>query len=602
MSGHGPGPIPPRWLNCPRKSNDLIEDRFLAFKTPLSNRFDDQVPLQHRFTPEMLFASMKSYNRKIGLWIDLTKTDRFYDREEVERKGTKYVKLSCAGHGECPTKEQTATFVKICDKFIKVNPLEIIAVHCTHGFNRTGFLISSYLIEKEDCGPDLAIALFGMQREPGIYKGDYIMSLFERAGENVDDAPPEPPKPDWCNEFDDGDLDDDGNYNGGGDGSSCGRGGGSKGKKRREKNKKDPMFMEGIPGVTAITEQPKLGQIQSTIQDILGWKTGGFPGSQPVSMDLQNINLLASKPYKISWKADGTRYMMLIIDRSEIYFADRDNSIFQAPDVEFRSKYDLECHLQNTLLDGEMVIDELPTGEKCPRFLIYDALRINSRDVMNDNFHLRFERIYTDLIHPRNAAIKKGLINKAKEPFSIRRKDFWDVNPHSVEKLLSPEFNSQLSHEPDGLIFQPIPQPYVAGRCDEVLKWKPPSHNSVDFKVKIQKITGEGLLPTTIALLFVSGLEGPFAQMKASKAIKALDNRIIECNHNGRSWQFMRERTDKSFPNSYNTALAVCNSITYPVTQYILQEFVKYKAFRKRGRELMPPPEGIPAPKKQKTR
>ena len=35
--------------------------------------------------------------------------------------------------------------------------------------------------------------------------------------------------------------------------------------------------------------------------------SGGFPGSQPVSMDVQNIKLLHEKPYRVSWKADGFR-------------------------------------------------------------------------------------------------------------------------------------------------------------------------------------------------------------------------------------------------------------------------------------------------------
>lgn len=33
----------------------------------------------------------------------------------------------------------------------------------------------------------------------------------------------------------------------------------------------------------------------------------GFPGAQPVSMDRQNINFIAEKRYKVSWKADGVR-------------------------------------------------------------------------------------------------------------------------------------------------------------------------------------------------------------------------------------------------------------------------------------------------------
>lgn len=35
-------------------------------------------------------------------------------------------------------------------------------------------------------------------------------------------------------------------------------------------------------------------------------------------------------------------------------------------------------------------------------------------------------------------------------------------------------------------------QPYIPGSCSEVLKWKPLSHNSVDFKLKIETEEGQG--------------------------------------------------------------------------------------------------------------
>jgi len=34
---------------------------------------------------------------------------------------------------------------------------------------------------------------------------------------------------------------------------------------------------------------------------------GNFGGSQPVSMDRKNVEFLAQKPYRVTWKADGTR-------------------------------------------------------------------------------------------------------------------------------------------------------------------------------------------------------------------------------------------------------------------------------------------------------
>lgn len=53
--------------------------------------------------------------------------------------------------------------------------------------------------------------------------------------------------------------------------------------------------------------QRKVNTLQQEVQNMCEWGKGGFPGSQPVSMDRNNINLLHTKPYQVSWKADGTR-------------------------------------------------------------------------------------------------------------------------------------------------------------------------------------------------------------------------------------------------------------------------------------------------------
>nr|CAD7401500.1 unnamed protein product [Timema poppensis] len=206
MSGHhegrNPGSIPNRWLHCPRKSSGLIANKFLAFKTPLSEKFNDQVPIGCRFGPKMIFNSMKSYKMdkieegrissrldfkqlraaykfcmdkevevekpievSIGLWIDLTNTSRFYDKAEVESENCRYLKLQCRGHGETPSEEQTRTFIHICQKFIAQHPSDVIGVHCTHGFNRTGFLIVSYLVEQINSSVGGAIKQFAEARQ-----------------------------------------------------------------------------------------------------------------------------------------------------------------------------------------------------------------------------------------------------------------------------------------------------------------------------------------------------------------------------------------------------------------------------------------------------
>lgn len=98
--------------------------------------------------------------------------------------------------------------------------------------------------------------------------------------------------------------------------------------------------------------------------------------------------------------------------------------------------------------------------------------------------------------------------------------------------------------------------------------------NSVDFRLKIGTESGAGwvskryiysalvtnvefrfrILTRKIGYLYVGGFEPPFAQIRVTKQVKDFHNKIIECKFENNEWVFMRERTDKSFPNSYNTA------------------------------------------------
>ncbi|KAF6732248.1 mRNA-capping enzyme [Oryzias melastigma] len=589
MSHTGP---PPRWLNCPRKGQ-LVSDKFLPMKTMLGPRYDDQVEEAYRFHPSMLFNHLKSLKVKMGLLVDLTNTNRFYDRNDIEKEGIKYVKLACKGHGECPSREITATFTRLCELFIQKNPTELIGVHCTHGFNRTGFLICAYLVEKMDWSTEAAVAAFSGARAPGIYKGDYLKELFRRYGDEKD-APPAPALPDWCFGEDGGEVDDDGNAVGQELGASSS--GSGPGKRKKEKLKLGAVFLEGITvkGVTQVTIQPKLGEIQRMCQKMAEWDKSGFPGAQPVSMDRQNLNFLSQNPYKVSWKADGTRYMMLINGKDEVYMLDRDNTIFHIANLEFPFRKDPRIHLANTLLDGEMIIDKV-NGQPVPRYLIYDIIKFNGQPVGQCDFNIRLLCIEKEIISPRMEKMKTGQIDKTKEPFSVRNKPFFDI--HASRKLLEGSFTSQVSHEVDGLIFQPCGR-YKAGRCDDILKWKPPNLNSVDFRLKITKVGGEGLLTQTVGLLYVCNYDMPFAKMKATKELKQYDNKIIECTFANNTWVFMRQRVDKSFPNSYDTAMAVCKSIQEPVTKEILLEYLDRCAQGAQNHrrpsdpdsQLMPPP------------
>ncbi len=63
-------------------------------------------------------------------------------------------------YGEAPTQAQVDDFNRIAFHFFQQHPMEVIGVHCTHGYNRTGFLIIAYLVEKEDWDLEAAISVF----------------------------------------------------------------------------------------------------------------------------------------------------------------------------------------------------------------------------------------------------------------------------------------------------------------------------------------------------------------------------------------------------------------------------------------------------------
>ncbi|KMS93555.1 hypothetical protein BVRB_030300, partial [Beta vulgaris subsp. vulgaris] len=78
-----------------------------------------------------------------------------------------------------PSRENVRDFIQLVDDNLppdKENGL--IAVHCHYGFNRTGFLVCSYLCEVQGLDPDEAIERFRLARPPGIKHEHFIKELY----------------------------------------------------------------------------------------------------------------------------------------------------------------------------------------------------------------------------------------------------------------------------------------------------------------------------------------------------------------------------------------------------------------------------------------
>lgn len=427
-------------------------------------------------------------------------------------------------------------------------------MHCTHGFNRTGFLISAFLVRHEDWSIDAAITCFAQSRPPGIYKQDYLDQLCQIYVH--DSYIQAPPLPDWCNE--NNSLNDDVVENTNSVPSSC-------------------HFLEEIDNISLIRDQNRVNCLQSICSEMCHFNLEGFPGCQPVSMTQNNINMIKEKDYMVSWKADGNRYMMLILNADDMFFIDRNFNIYQVFNLTFLRRNSKD-KLQNTLLDGEMVVDVV-NDQRYPRYLIYDIVYCDGKDVSRCNFRERINIIFKQVIQPREIAKRMGQIDRNKEPIGVRIKDFFELK--NTYKFFETKFQNSLSHEIDGLIFQPVDLEYISGRCSEVLKWKPPSHNSVDFLLTIVEEKRPGRIEKYIGQLYVGGQMHQFAQIHVTNELKKYHNRIIECRYNfsKNAWEFMRERTDKKYPNSIRTATNVVNSIKYPITKDFLLDYIAQKSY-----------------------
>ncbi|NXV55398.1 DUS11 phosphatase, partial [Molothrus ater] len=152
-----------RWTKYTPLGRRMPGTRFVAFKVPLKKCFEQNLLPEERFSPRDLIRKVQERKEELGLIIDLTYTTRYYSREIPNRK----------------------TFLRFRDlvrRFLMANKDndKLIGVHCTHGLNRTGYLVCRYLIEVEGMEPNAAIELFNTSRGHPMERSNYIQDLQRR--------------------------------------------------------------------------------------------------------------------------------------------------------------------------------------------------------------------------------------------------------------------------------------------------------------------------------------------------------------------------------------------------------------------------------------
>lgn len=121
----------------------------------------------------------------------LSKDQPVYDPRGLERGCVHYHKFPTISKIP-PEPHEIEAFIKLVDQIRKVQVEQastarwtdpercVIGVHCHYGFNRTGYFMVCYLVERCGFGVEEAIATFAQAKPKGIRHSHVLDRLFVR--------------------------------------------------------------------------------------------------------------------------------------------------------------------------------------------------------------------------------------------------------------------------------------------------------------------------------------------------------------------------------------------------------------------------------------
>lgn len=127
------------------------------------------------------FAS--TWHDKIHAVVDISHEAPVYDPKKLDAGGIRYHKFPTISKHP-PTDYEVDSFVDLLSDLVenakKWSPPKTVAVHCHYGFNRTGYFIVCFLVDRMGWKLEDAIQEFARQREPGIKHPHFIDGLYVR--------------------------------------------------------------------------------------------------------------------------------------------------------------------------------------------------------------------------------------------------------------------------------------------------------------------------------------------------------------------------------------------------------------------------------------
>lgn len=183
-----------KWGDYNSFGHPMVAEMIVPMKTPLTvdilndwGHTLDEMP-KHVHTVSTFLKAQREEGREVGLIVDLCNHDCLY-RDDIP-SNVSYEHIWCVAK-EVPGDEHIQNFVSVLESFQARNPTKYAAVHCSYGFNRTGFMICCYLIQKVGLSISEALQKFKDSRNPGIKHEKFKNELRQRYGNlSVDTGSP----------------------------------------------------------------------------------------------------------------------------------------------------------------------------------------------------------------------------------------------------------------------------------------------------------------------------------------------------------------------------------------------------------------------------
>jgi len=184
-----------KWKEYANYGQPLGNSRVIPMKTPLPLDVQRQhfppspssSTVQHKearvHTIEKFVNEQAGLGRTVGLVVDLSNHDCLYN-EDLKRDCPllKYEHFYFIAK-EIPNRAICQQVNRCITAYTSANPQHYVAIHCSYGWNRTGFVCAAYLVEELNYGAAEAVEAFALARAPGIRHEHFVSELLSRYGD-----------------------------------------------------------------------------------------------------------------------------------------------------------------------------------------------------------------------------------------------------------------------------------------------------------------------------------------------------------------------------------------------------------------------------------